>query len=110
MGADMLIRDAIGKYPIHTAVSSGSLNCLRVMLEHEDSKNTDEVGSYHLPSSAKFQQLINLSDSEGETALHLAVNSGNIEMIEVSSNCNLLNLLLNSGTFCNKLELVISLT
>lgn len=86
MGADMMKPDAIGKYPIHTAVSSGSLDCLRLLLDREDTTKADERGDYGIENSLSFydHHLINLSDSEGETALHLAVNSGNIEMIEVS--------------------------
>eukprot|EP00108_Taenia_solium_P008040 TsM_000596400 transcript=TsM_000596400 gene=TsM_000596400 len=86
MGADMFKTDAIGKYPIHVAVSSGSLDCLRILLEYEATTKTGGlgVGGSEMEGAVNFidNRLINLPDSEGETALHLAVNSGNIEMID----------------------------
>ncbi len=74
----MFKSDAIGNYPIHVAVSSGSLDCLRVLLNHEaKTKPVASVGFFD-------RHLINLPDNEGETPLHLAVNSGNADMIDVS--------------------------
>lgn len=84
----MFKTDAIGKYPIHVAVSSGSLDCLRILLEFESTAKTKGLGVGGVETESSFNfidnHLINLPDSEGETALHLAVNSGNIEMIDVS--------------------------
>ncbi|VUZ53240.1 unnamed protein product, partial [Hymenolepis diminuta] len=83
MGADMFKADAIGKYPIHVAVSSGSIDCLRILLDHENLTKRGNQGSEgEISICFMDQHLINLPDSEGETALHLAVNSGNIEMID----------------------------
>ncbi|EUB63293.1 Transient receptor potential cation channel subfamily A member [Echinococcus granulosus] len=86
MGADMFKVDAIGKYPIHVAVFSGSLDCLKILLEYEAIAKTGElcVGGAEAEGAVNFfdNHLINLPDGEGETALHLAVNSGNIEMID----------------------------
>lgn len=85
MGADMFKADTIGKYPIHIAVSSGSIDCLQILLDHENLTKRDNQGSEgEIGICFMDQHLINLPDSEGETALHLAVNSGNIEMIDVS--------------------------
>ncbi|KAM3185387.1 hypothetical protein ACTXT7_006469 [Hymenolepis weldensis] len=83
MGADMFKADAIGKYPIHVAVLSGSIDCLRILLDHENLTKRGNQGSEgEIGICFMDQHLINLPDSEGETALHLAVNSGNIEMID----------------------------
>ncbi|CDI98411.1 transient receptor potential cation channel [Echinococcus multilocularis] len=86
MGADMFKVDAIGKYPIHVAVFSGSLDCLKILLEYEAIAKTGElcVGGAEAEGAVNFfdNHLINLPDGEGETALHLAVNGGNIEMID----------------------------
>ncbi|KAL5108651.1 Transient receptor potential cation channel subfamily A member 1 [Taenia crassiceps] len=86
LGADLFKADAIGKYPIHVAVSSGSLDCLKILLEYEATAKTEglAVGGVEGEGAVIFidNHLINLQDSEGETALHLAVNSGNIEMID----------------------------
>ncbi|VDM31660.1 unnamed protein product [Hydatigera taeniaeformis] len=86
MGADILRADAIGKYPIHVAVASGSLECLKILLEYETAAKMGKQGVRGVDAEGAIKfidtHLINLPDSEGETALHLAVNSGNIEMID----------------------------
>lgn len=80
----MFKADAIGKYPIHVAVSSGSLDCLKVLIDHEKLTKSGNQDQEEVGVSFLDKHLINLPDSEGETALHLAVNSGNTQMIDVS--------------------------
>lgn len=81
----MFKADAVGKYPIHVAVSSGSLECFRILLEHETVSMRSNHGEEDLTGvSFMDRHLINLPDKEGETALHLAVNSGDSKMIDVS--------------------------
>nr|CDS25939.1 transient receptor potential cation channel [Hymenolepis microstoma] len=83
MGADMFKVDAIGRYPIHIAVSSGSMDCLRILFDHENLTGRNSQGNENgVGASFMEQNLINLPDSEGDTALHFAVNSGNMEMID----------------------------
>ncbi|BHF72992.1 hypothetical protein SprV_0401606400 [Sparganum proliferum] len=76
-GADIYRADAVGYYGVHVAVLTGSTECLQRLFTHE----TTNAPTY---SEVNFsdQHLIYLTDSEGETPLHSAVNCGNLEMID----------------------------
>ncbi|KAL7060760.1 hypothetical protein AAHC03_010143 [Spirometra sp. Aus1] len=76
-GADIYRADAVGFYGVHVAVLTGSTECLQRLFNHE----TTNAPNY---SEVNFsdQHLIYLTDSEGETPLHSAVNCGNLEMID----------------------------
>nr|VZI35630.1 unnamed protein product [Spirometra erinaceieuropaei] len=76
-GADIYRADAVGYYGVHVAVLTGSTECLQRLFNHE----TTNAPNY---SEVNFsdQHLIYLTDSEGETPLHSAVNCGNLEMID----------------------------
>lgn len=82
-GADIFRPDAIGNYPIHVAVASGSLNCLRILFEHETTMAPCFDGCFNI-TDFQDRHLIRLADNEGETILHMAVNSGNSTMIDVN--------------------------
>uniref|UniRef100_A0A0X3PA82 Transient receptor potential cation channel subfamily A member 1 n=2 Tax=Schistocephalus solidus TaxID=70667 RepID=A0A0X3PA82_SCHSO len=71
-GADIYRADAVGYYAIHVAVFAGSSQCFQRLFHHE-SANGPTYGEVNL---------IYLTDSEGETPLHSAVNCGNLEMID----------------------------
>jgi ankyrin repeat protein len=62
LGEPMFLRDGTGMSPLHWAAGLSDIDCVRELLKHASAKD------------------VNLRDTSGETALHMCVRNGNMEI------------------------------
>ncbi|KAL3307510.1 hypothetical protein Ciccas_013974 [Cichlidogyrus casuarinus] len=85
-GADPRLADKIGNRPIHTAVSAGAIKCAQALIEKGQQPPNEEavvkISELSVKSvlqqdksELKCSEMINWANKEGDTPLHLAVNT-----------------------------------
>ncbi|XP_055857259.1 ankyrin-3 [Episyrphus balteatus] len=97
--------DALSRAPIHYAAAYGHIDCLNILLQHKSPVDiTTAKGITPLHLAVNSEEIVRLLLSHranpnrktfttGETALHIAIRQGNLQVVE---------LLLQSGAYINE--------
>nr|XP_018670871.1 transient receptor potential cation channel subfamily A member 1 homolog [Ciona intestinalis] len=79
-GANIRCRDGDDGTPLQFAAAEGNLQIVKLILEHAKSE-----------SRGKLSDMLDERDNDGNTALHLSVDSGHLPVTEYIINCSLIN-------------------
>lgn len=81
--ADPTIINFAKKTALHYASSYGYSACVNAILNHALGKWKISAASASTSSASKEKSLLNMQDSYGHTALHLAVIDGNVTVVQI---------------------------
>jgi len=97
LGASIDCQDESGKTPLHVSVETGKLEVVKCIVEDQETVQR-EIELKHVVSSesnVKRGNILNISDINGNTPLHLGVAAGNINtvtyLISAGSDKNICN-------------------